>query len=444
MRFRELVKLVWGRAANGAVEAPLPLCFTDHIPQGNPTGSQPSQPLLVLHLRQPLANGLTDQPPELVLRMGVIALAFSDASPGRLPRMSSLASCEPTGSIERLTMIGTSSGCSGRAPAAKAKRNEARRAPHRPVLGQLQLCSRRRQPSAEPAGRLPASAGRAGSRLFADGEAPCFPGNRRHGQDQGVQGPRQGKYRIPYKLPHAARRDLDEFAPDLVHVSSPDFVAHRAISWARRRQIPVVASVHTRFDTYLQYYGLKWLEPAARAIIRRFYRRCDAIVVPAESTAAIMRAQRMNKDISIWSRGVDRLQFNPERRSLEWRRAHGIGDEEMVVSFLGRLVLEKGLDVFADAVDAARAKGVPLKIVTIGDGPARDYFKERLPDAIFTGQLTGDDLATALASTDVFLNPSVTETSAMSRWKQWPAVPVLAAAASGTTSLVKDGVTGRL
>ena len=109
--------------------------------------------------------------------------------------------------------------------------------------------------------------------------------------------------------------------------------------------------------------------------MRRFYRRCDAIVVPAESTAAIMRAQRMNKDISIWARGVDRDQFNPERRSLEWRRAHGIGDDDMVVSFLGRLVLEKGLDVFSDAIDAARAKGVPLKVVAIGDGPARGYFR---------------------------------------------------------------------
>ena len=257
--------------------------------------------------------------------------------------------------------------------------------------------------------------------------------------------PGREEYRIPYKLPLAARRDLQAFAPNVVHVSSPDFVAHRAISWARWRQIPVVASVHTRFDTYLQYYGLKWLEPAARAIMRRFYRRCDAIVVPAESTAAIMRAQRMNKDISIWARGVDRTQFNPERRSLEWRHAHGIGDEEMVVSFLGRLVLEKGLDVFADAIDAARAIDVPLKVVAIGDGPARGYFQERLPDAIFTGQLTGHELATAFASTDVFLNPSITETFGNVTLEAMACgLPVMAAAASGTTSLVQDNVTGRL
>ena len=274
---------------------------------------------------------------------------------------------------------------------------------------------------------------------------PAFPATGDMVKIKAFKVPGREEYRIPYKLPLAARRDLQAFAPNVVHVSSPDFVAHRAISWARRREIPVVASVHTRFDTYLQYYGLKWLEPAARAIMRRFYRRCDAIVVPAESTAAIMRAQRMNKDISIWARGVDRHQFNPERRSLEWRRAHGIGDDEMVVSFLGRLVLEKGLDVFADAIDAARAMDVPLKVVAIGDGPARGYFQERLPDAIFTGQLTGDELATAFASTDVFLNPSITETFGNVTLEAMACgLPVMAAAASGTTSLVQDNVTGRL
>jgi glycosyltransferase involved in cell wall biosynthesis len=274
---------------------------------------------------------------------------------------------------------------------------------------------------------------------------PAFPATGDMVKIKAFKVPGREEYRIPYKLPLAARRDLAAFAPNVIHVSSPDFVAHRAISWARHRKIPVVASVHTRFDTYLQYYGLSWLEPAARAIMRRFYRRCDAIVVPAESTAAIMRAQRMNKDISIWTRGVDRTQFNPERRSLEWRRAHGIGDEEMVVSFLGRLVLEKGLDVFADAIDAAREMDVPLKVVAIGDGPAREFFQKRLPDAVFTGQLTGDELATALASTDVFLNPSITETFGNVTLEAMACgLPVMASAASGTTSLVEDNVTGRL
>ena len=133
--------------------------------------------------------------------------------------------------------------------------------------------------------------------------------------------PGRPEYRLAFRLPASVRRDIEAFNPNVFHVAAPDIVAHRAVTWARKHNIPVVSSVHTRFDTYLQYYDLKWLEPVARAIMRRYYRRCDAIVVPAESTAAIMGAQRMNKDISIWARGVDREQFNPQRRSPEWRRA---------------------------------------------------------------------------------------------------------------------------
>ena len=246
-------------------------------------------------------------------------------------------------------------------------------------------------------------------------------------------------------MPESVRRDIADFNPNVFHVAAPDIVAHRAVTLARKTGVPVISSVHTRFDTYLQYYNLKWLEPVARAIMRRYYRRCDAIVVPAESTAAIMDAQRMNRDISIWARGVDRSQFNPERRSLEWRRSRGIADDEMVVCFLGRLVLEKGLDVFSDAIDAARERGVPLRVVAIGAGPAEDYFRERLPDAIFTGQLTGEALATALASTDVFLNPSITETFGNVTLEAMACgLPVIAAVATGATCLVQNGQTGML
>lgn len=129
--------------------------------------------------------------------------------------------------------------------------------------------------------------------------------------------PGRGEYRVPLALSPKVRRDLKAFAPDVVHVSSPDPASHRAVSWARRRRIPVLASVHTRFETYLRYYNMAWLEPAMVAVLRRFYRRCDALVAPSESMAQVLREQRMNYDIGIWSRGVDREIFTPERRSME-------------------------------------------------------------------------------------------------------------------------------
>jgi phosphatidylinositol alpha 1,6-mannosyltransferase len=257
--------------------------------------------------------------------------------------------------------------------------------------------------------------------------------------------PTRSEYRVPCALTARVRRDLAQFAPNIVHVSSPDIVAHRAISWARRRRIPAVASVHTRFETYLAYYHLEMFEPAVRSILRRFYRRCDAIVAPAESTAAVLRSQRMSRDISIWARGVDREQFNPERRDLDWRRSLGIADGEMAVAFLGRIVMEKGLPEFIAAIDALAERNVDHKVLVIGDGPARPWFEERLPGAVFVGHQEGPDLARALASADVFLNPSITETFGNVTLEAMAcALPVVAAVATGATSLVRDGESGTL
>ena len=255
--------------------------------------------------------------------------------------------------------------------------------------------------------------------------------------------PGRPEYRVPVGLPGAIRRDLAAFDPNVVHISSPDVSAHRAVSWARARNLPAVASVHTRFETYLTYYHLQLFEPMLRAGLRRLYARCDALLVPAESTAAVLRAQRMNRNIHIWSRGVDRDQFNPGRRDMEWRRGLGIGDDELAVAFLGRLVLEKGLDVFAAVIKELRRRGVPHHPLVIGQGPARQWFEQHMPSGVFVGHQVGSDLGRALASADVFLNPSVTEAFGNVTLEAMASgIPVVAAVATGTTSIVRDGETG--
>jgi glycosyltransferase involved in cell wall biosynthesis len=257
--------------------------------------------------------------------------------------------------------------------------------------------------------------------------------------------PFRSEYRVPIAIPARVRRDLREFNPNVVHVSSPDIVAHRAVTWARRNKVAAVASVHTRFESYLAYYHLQWLEPEVRAALRRFYQRCEVVMAPAPSTAAVLRATRMNRDIAIWARGIDRQQFNPDRRDMEWRRSQGIADDELAIAFLGRIVMEKGLDVFAEAILALINRGIRHRVLIIGEGPARPFFEEQLPDAIFTGQLTGNDLARALASSDVLLNPSITEAFGnVTLEAMASALPVVAAIATGATNLVRDGETGTL
>lgn len=257
--------------------------------------------------------------------------------------------------------------------------------------------------------------------------------------------PTRAEYRMSAGLSRRIRRDLDAFKPNVVHVSAPDISGHRAVSWARARGLPVLASVHTRFETYFRYYNMAWFEPVMVAILRRFYRRCDALVAPSESFAQVLRTQRMNFDIDIWSRGVDRDIFNSSLRDTAWRRGLGIGDKEVVVGFHSRLVMEKGLDVFSDAIDELRRRGIKHRTLIVGDGPARTWLETRLPEAVFAGFMAGTDLGKAVASMDVLFFPSSTETFGnVSLEAMACGLPVVAAAATGSQNLVEHGKTGRL
>lgn len=257
--------------------------------------------------------------------------------------------------------------------------------------------------------------------------------------------PGRSEYQVPMGLSRENRKDLDRFAPNIIHVSSPDPTGHAAVRWATERDTPVLASVHTRFETYPRYYGLGFAEPLIEALCRRFYHRCDALVAPSQSMVDTLLEQEMHDDIAIWSRGVDRTMFDPSKRDLAWRRSHGIADEEVAIVFLGRLVMEKGLDIFAETIVQLRREQVPHRVLVIGDGPARKWFEQALPGGVFVGFQTGAELGRALASGDVFFNPSITETFGNVTLEAMASgLPVVAAGATGASSLVDDWETGRL
>ncbi len=260
-----------------------------------------------------------------------------------------------------------------------------------------------------------------------------------------VKIPGRGDYRLALGLGRETRRDLEAFAPNLIHLSAPDRLAFTVKRWGKVHGVPVVASVHTRFDTYLTYYGLKWVNRITAEIMRRFYRDLVEVYAPSESMAEQLRADGMAENVRIWSRGVDAHVFTPRARSLEWRRSRGIGDDERVVAFVGRLVMEKGLDVFADTIDALTAAGVAHRVLIVGEGLARPWAEARMPQAIFAGHLADEALATAYASADMLFNPSTTETFGNVTLEAMACgLPVVGARATGTSSLVHHGISGQL
>jgi glycosyltransferase involved in cell wall biosynthesis len=257
--------------------------------------------------------------------------------------------------------------------------------------------------------------------------------------------PTRREYRVALGLPRATRADLADFAPDIVHLSAPDWLGGAAQAHARRQGIPVVASLHTRLETYLSYYGLGLLRRRAEAWLDRFYRQSDMVLVPNPPIAAEFAAKGLGDRVRVWGRGVDRAVFSPVRRDLGWRRGQGYGDDETVVLFFGRLVLEKGLAIFAQVIAEARARGRRLRPMIVGDGPARGWLAERLPNARFLGHLTGASLGAAIAAADILINPSTTEAFGNVNLEAMAAgVAVVSAEVASATALIADRISGWL
>lgn len=276
-------------------------------------------------------------------------------------------------------------------------------------------------------------------------EKPAFQHNGTLISVPSVPLPGRGEYRIALGMPRAIEEKLAAFKPDLVHLAAPDWLGHKALKWAEDNHVPAVASFHTRFDTYPRYYKMAWLEKYVTAYMRRFYHRCEQVYVPSPCMALELQAQNMSHNLGIWSRGVDTHIFNPSRRDMAWRREIGIEDDVPVIAFVGRLVLEKGLDIFADTLDLLASRGQEFKALIVGAGPERERFEKRLPDAVFTGYLHGQDLARAYASADVFFNASITETFGNVTLEAMACgLPAVCANATGSRTLVSHGKNGYL
>lgn len=257
--------------------------------------------------------------------------------------------------------------------------------------------------------------------------------------------PTRPEYRIALGLSRTARQRLEAFRPTLLHIAVPDIAGYKALKLAERWGIPVVASYHTRYDTYLRFYGLALFEKLGQRYMRNFYNRVRRVYPPSESMAEIIRSEGQSQNVEIWARGVDSDLFSPAKRDMDWRRAHGISDGEVVISFAGRLVKEKNTAIFMRVLNALTAKGLNVRPLVIGDGPEMAVMRAGLRNGVFAGFLHGEELARAYASSDIFFFPSESETFGNVTLEAMASgLPAVNAIASGSNSLVEEGVTGHL
>jgi glycosyltransferase involved in cell wall biosynthesis len=229
---------------------------------------------------------------------------------------------------------------------------------------------------------------------------------------------------------------------DLVHLCAPGPAGIGASLVAGVMGLPSVASYHTELAAYAKLRaGGQRLETAMRMLLGVFYGRADCVLSP--STAAQRSLEELGvprERMARWERGVDLSRFSPTMR------VPGSLPGELNVLYAGRLSVEKGVDLLADAFLTARGRDPRLRLVIAGGGPDETRLRMRVGEAAtFLGWLEGDDLARAYASADIFMFPSSTDTFGQVILEaQASGLPVVAVSEGGPAELVQNGRDGLL
>ncbi|NLL91710.1 MAG: glycosyltransferase family 1 protein [Ruminococcaceae bacterium] len=238
-------------------------------------------------------------------------------------------------------------------------------------------------------------------------------------------------------------KTFEEFQPDLVHNMTEFGMGKAGVFHAKKFGIPSISTYTTNFSKYLKHYNWEILEDFANRYISGFHNKNLLTLCATAGTEKLLRDIGISR-IARFSRGVDTEFFNPAKRSTEFRRTHGLEDK-LVFTYVGRIAAEKSLDILIDAYCRLYDMyGEKVALVMTGDGPCLDMCREKLPrDTVYTGFLTGEDLAVAYASADVFVCTSATETFGNVVLEAMASgLAVLGADAGGVGENIRHGKTG--
>lgn len=204
-------------------------------------------------------------------------------------------------------------------------------------------------------------------------------------------------------------RQWQEDCPQVIYIATEGPLGNAALRAARQMDIPVVTGFHTNFHQYTRHYRLGWLEPVVWSYLKKFHNQTYATLVPNQKLADSLQQAGIS-NTRILSRGVDCQLYDPLRRDTQLRHDWGVGDDGVVMLYVGRMANEKNLMLAVESYKSLCQQGNLVKFVMVGDGPLYESLSRQHPEIIYCGFQHGVDLARYYASADVFVFPSETET----------------------------------
>ncbi len=234
---------------------------------------------------------------------------------------------------------------------------------------------------------------------------------------------------------------------DVVHTHSPFVTGWMGMQFARKRNLPLVFTYHTRIEAYAHYvpFERRTTKAAAVALTRTYANAADAVIVPTHAMEERLREIGVRARIAVVPSSIDVERFARGIRSAAVRALLGADGAAPLGLVVSRLAREKNLELALEALAQTR----DARLAVVGDGPHRAALEALavrlgIADRVrFAGALPPAALPDVYASGDAFIFPSTTETQGLVLAEALAAGLPVAAVDSGASREVLAG-SGRL
>ena len=253
-----------------------------------------------------------------------------------------------------------------------------------------------------------------------------------------------------YRHLDTIEKPLREFRPDVIHLTSPGDLGILGAIMAAKLRVPLALSWHTNLHEFAarriacatSWLPRRWSQATCARVeqfvldrVAWFFGRGDLIFAPNSDLVELLH-RRTGKRVLPMARGVDTAAVHSgEARTLRRRNR----DRLCGAAHAGE---ERALSCTAGGEPCGGWRG-NVRFLIVGGGGERAWLEKALPTARFTGVLTGEALARAYASMDIFAFPSRTDTFGnVVQEAMASGVPAVVTDAGGPRYIVNHGVTG--
>ena len=264
----------------------------------------------------------------------------------------------------------------------------------------------------------------------------------------------KSEFRFANIFSSAVRKKVKAFKPDIIHVHHPFWIGSLGVYMARRLKVPAVYTYHTRLEHYAHFVflpGSLFRNIIAHFLVRRFANKCDAVIVPTDSTEEYLRMIGVTAPTYVQPTGIeyDRFQHVEPAQVEKLKKRLKIKDETVFVS-VSRLSNEKNIDFMIDALaELKKNTDKAFRLLIVGDGHQKQRLQAKIDELGLTqtiqlvGSVAPENMANWYQLGDAFLFASQSETQGMVILEAMAAgLPVVAVRSSGIDDVVEDGFNG--